>query len=152
MKRLWFLLASALLLCAFPAAANPVKGTVTVLLNHIYGLHKTGSYNPAANAICARRFHYLVGRATTTYSIDPQTLFETAQTVFHGVTYDLHPLGIAGKYVLGTYQPPNPIYGVIFEISLQFTNPQSRVIVVLDDTTNCLLTNSRVPGNLPMTW
>jgi hypothetical protein len=154
MKKLCLLLASALLLCASPVAANPVTGTVTVGVNHIYGLNKNGSDNPAANAVCRATFGRLAGRATTTYTIDPQTLFETAQTTFHGVTYQLYPFGIAGKYVLGYYQrTTSPIYGVIFEISLQFTHPQSRIILILNDTTNCLLTNSRVFGTpLPPMW
>jgi hypothetical protein len=152
MKRLCLLLASALLLCASPVAANPVTGTVTVLVNHFYGLNKNGTPKPSANALCRIKFGRLAGRATTTYTIDPQTLFETAQTTFHGVTYQLHPLGLQGKYALVWFQPPNPIYAVTFVICLQFTNPQSNIVLVLDDTTNCLLTNTRRIGTLPPMW
>lgn len=151
MKRLCLLLASALLLCASPAAANPVTGRVTVLLNHFYGMEKNGTYKPSANAACARHFHSLVGRATTTYTIDPQTLMMSAQTTFHGMTYTLHPLGLAGQYAFGYFQPPNPIFAVTFNLSLQFTNPRSAVGLVLDATTNCRLTNSRVPLGVTMT-
>jgi hypothetical protein len=152
MKRLCLLLASALLLCASPVAANPVTGHATVLLNHFYGLEKNGSPKPSANALCRARYGRLAGLARTTYTIDPQTLFMSAQTTFHGVTYQLHPLGIAGKYAFGYFQPPNPIYGVTFVISLQFTHPQSNVILELDATTNCRISNSRIPLSIPMMW
>jgi hypothetical protein len=153
MKKLCLLLASALLLCASPVAATPVKGTVNLHLTHLFGMTRTGQPDPGADRACRARFGNLVGWARTTYSIDPQTLYETAQTTFHGATYTLNPLGIAGMYALAYFQNPfganPPIYSVRFVISLQFTNPRSAVLLMLNDSTMCLLTNAGSVGRLP---
>jgi hypothetical protein len=151
MKRLCLLLAPALLLGASSASANVVTGTVTVVMKNFFGLQKNGSPKPSANRLCRAKFGNYAGPARTTYKIDPQTLFMSAQTTFHGQTYALHPLGLAGQYAFGYFQPPSPIYAVRFSLNLQFKNPVSAVVFSLDGDTNCLLTNTTVKA-VPPTW
>ena len=150
MKRLCLLLAPALLLCPSSLAAK--EGTVTLQLNHIFGLTTTGFPKPSANRLCRAKFRHLAGsRATTTYKIDPHTLWESGQTTFRSTTYQLYALGNAGEYDLSYFQDGHghtpPIYAINFTISLQFTHPHTKVDLLLDENTNCQLTDKNVAGS-----
>ena len=139
MKRLYLLLIPALLL-ATPSLAEERTGTVWTYLYNIFGLHPNGSPNPGADAACVAKFSDYRGPASNTYKINTQTLIMSAETTFHGKTYRLHPLGIAGRYAFGLYmRPANPIYGVLFTISTDFFSWNNRVIFVLNHSTNCAL-------------
>jgi hypothetical protein len=141
MKRLYLLLIPALLL-ATPSLAQERTGTVTTYLYNIFGLHPNGSPNPGADAACVAKFSDYRGVATNSYKINTQTLMMSADTIFHGRAYRLHPLGLLGKYAFGYYQrPANPIYGVLFTMSTDFYAWSNRVIFVLNHTTNCALTS-----------
>ena len=131
---------------ALPFQNPDHKGTVSVALKTIEALNKNGSRNPAKDPACKAKFGSLVGkRVVTTYNINTKTLIMSASSTFEGKKYDLHPLGIAGRYAFGLYfNPPSPplnIYGVLFQISLQFNNPVSNLVLVLDADTNCLVSS-----------
>jgi hypothetical protein len=146
MKRFYLLLIPALLL-ATPSLAQERTGTVSTYLYNIFGLHPTGSRYPAADKACEAKFSDYRGVATNTYKINTHTLIMYDQTTFHGRTYNLHPLGIAGKYAFGLYhRPANPIYGVLFTISTDFNSWSNQVIFVLNNSTNCLLTSLYTPA------
>ena len=141
MRRFYLLLIPALLL-ATPSLAEERTGTVYTYLYNIFGLHPNGSPNPGADAACVAKFSDYRGPASNTYKINTQTLIMSAQTTFHGKTYKLHPLGIAGKYAFGLYmKPATPIYGVLFTIGTDFFTWNNRVIFVLNHSTNCALTS-----------
>ncbi len=147
MKKLSLLLAPALFLSSSVlAVAQERTGTVTLELKNFFGLEKTGGHKPSANELCQKKFGDLAGPAKTTYHIDPSTLKMFAEATFHGETYRLPPLGISGIWAFGYYQDASqhnpPIYGVLFSISKEFTDPSSSIILVLDKETNCLLTSS----------
>jgi hypothetical protein len=122
------------------------KGTATVTLKSIEALKKTGSRDPARDKDCKAKFGTLIGKkVVSSYNINTKTLIMTATSTFEGQKYELHPLGIAGRYAFGLYfNPPNPplnLYGVLFQVSLQFNNPASNLVAVLDDQTNCLVSS-----------
>jgi hypothetical protein len=145
MKRFCLLLVPALLLSSLlssPSRAEERTGTVFTYLYNIFGLHPNGSPYPGADAACVAKFGDYRGIASNTYTINTQTLKMSDETTFHGRTYRLHPLGIAGRYAFGYYQrPANPIYGVLFTISTDFFVWSNRVIFVLNSSTNCALTS-----------
>jgi hypothetical protein len=141
MKRLYLLLIPALLL-ATPSLAQERSGTVWHYLDHFFGVKPNGSPNPSANKLCADTYQSYAGPAITNYKINPQTLIMSAETTFHGKTYKLHPLGLAGQYAFGYYQRHDPpIYGVIFSINKEFSSSYNRIILLLNKSTNCVLTN-----------
>lgn len=136
------------------------KGTATVTLRTIEALNKNGSRNPARDPACKAKFGSLIGKkVVSSYNINTKTLIMSATSTFEGKKYDLHPLGLSSKYAFGLYfNPPDPplnLYGVIFELTLQFTNPTSHLVLVLDDQTNCLVSSGVEPaekwgGTVPM--
>jgi hypothetical protein len=145
------LMIASMFVSSFASAApfqNPDhKGTATVTLKSIEALNKNGSRNPARDKDCKAKFGSLIGKkVVSSYNINTKTLIMTATSTFEGKKYDLHPLGLSSKYAFGLYfNPPNPplnLYGVIFEISLQFNNPASNLVAVLDDQTNCLVSSN----------
>jgi hypothetical protein len=141
MKRLYLLLLPALLLCS-PSLAQERTGTVTLYLDHFFGLKPNGALDPSANKLCEEKFRDYAGTATTTYKINPKTLVMSAETTFHSSTYQLYPFGILGKYAFGSSQRHTPpIHQVLFAISTEFTNPNNRVVLLLNKSTNCALTN-----------
>jgi hypothetical protein len=141
MKRLYLLLIPALLL-ATPSLAQERTGTDWVYLWRIFGVKPNGSLNPSADKLCADTYRSYEGFAVTNYKINPHTLIMSADTTFHGKTYKLHPLGLAGQYAFGYYQRHDPpIYGVIFGMNKEFLNPYNRIILLLNTSTNCVLTN-----------
>jgi hypothetical protein len=141
MKRLYLLLIPALLLCT-PSVAQERSGTVTNYLNHFFGLKPNGAPNPSANKLCEDKFHDYMGDATNNYKINPKTLIMSDETTFHGKTYKLHPLGLAGRYAFGFFQrPANPIYAVLFTISTDFNTSNNKINLVLNRSVSCVLTN-----------
>ncbi len=97
-----------------------------------------------------KAYKSLIGQKVQThYDINDKTYMMSATSVFNSKQYNLHPLGIYGRYAFGVYQNPKPesppVYGVLFNISLQFTNPVSSIILTLDEETNCLLSSSKTP-------
>jgi hypothetical protein len=143
MKRLYLLLIPALLL-ATPSLAE--EGTRWIYVGHFFGLKPNGAPNPGANKLCEDKFADYRGVAINNYKIDPKTLIMSADTTFHGQTYKLHPLGLAGQYAFGYFQrPANPIYAVIFSISKDFTTAYNKINLVLNKSVSCVLTNLDKP-------
>jgi len=129
------------------AAAGVKQGTVSVSMRYISALKQNGSPDPAKNPACRKKFGNLLGmKAVTTYDINTQTNMMSAKTEFSSQTYDLHPLGLAGKYAFGQFfrpaLPPLGVYAATFIISLKFTNPVSNFLLTLDPETNCLVSSS----------
>lgn len=144
----FLLLAPAMALCALATAADAETGTVKVKVQYLYGLHQTGSRDPSQDKACSEKFGSLKQTVTATYNINPKTLIMSATEEFQSKTYQLHPLGISGQYAFGVYQKASgnpPVYGVLFSLSLKFTNPKAQIILVLNGKTNCLLTSEKAP-------
>ncbi len=143
MKKLSLLLTPALLLASCVIAAAQT-GSVTLYLNHFFAYAPNGTYKPQDNDKCWMKFGLYSGPATTDYSITGNR--QSAQTTFQAKPYHLHPLGLAGQYAFGFWQRPGEIYGVLFNMSRQFTNPVSSVLLLWpDQQLTCKLTSSDVP-------
>jgi hypothetical protein len=121
------------------------KGHATVALKTIKALSQTGSPDPAHDKDCKAKFGNLIGKQVmTTYDINTKTLMMSATSTFEGKQYQLNALGIAGKYAFGVFKPSSdlPLYAVLFQVSLQFNNPSSDLVLNLNSETNCLLSSS----------
>jgi hypothetical protein len=143
MKKLSLLLAPVLLLssCVFASAQT---GSVTLFLDHFYAHASNGTYRPQDNDKCAFRFGLYRGPTTTDYVVGNR---QSAVTTYQGKIYHLHPLGLAHQYAFGVWQRPAEIYGVLFSMTRQFTNPVSSVLLSWpEQQLTCRLTNSAVPN------
>jgi len=91
---------------------------------------------------------------TTNYSIDPQTLIESATSSFPSpnatkpiqLTAKLHPLGVAGVYAFGAFKPPAlPEAYVLFQIGTNFKNAESTFLVLNPSSTgyNCSISSAK---------
>lgn len=121
------------------------KGHATVPLKTIKALAQNGSPDPAHDKDCKAKFGNLLGKnVMTTYDINPKTMMMSATSTFEGKQYQLNALGIAGKYAFGVFKPSSdlPLYAVLFQVSLQYTNPSSDLVLNLNSDTNCLLSSS----------
>ena len=150
------LLATAMLGLALGAAAwadhhegagemSDHSGDVTLTYAHISALTETGQPDPARDSDCQADYGDWVGREVMThYEINPQTLMMHASSTVDGTEVDLFPLGIQGIYAfMSDGVPPaleeENVFRVLFEISTEFEDAESRLMTTLDETTNCLI-------------
>lgn len=136
---------SLALLCAPAALAAEEQGDVTLTLQKITALEQTGGPDPAHDEACQAEYGMWLGRTVeTSYTIDPQTLMMSASSVIEGVDVHLFPLGIQGLYVfMSDGVPPElgeqNVIRVLFQISIGYDHPESRIMTTLNETVNCLI-------------
>jgi len=118
------------------------EGRVTLTLRSINALNQSGSPDSAHDKDCRARFINLIHQKVTThYDIDTQTMIMSATSTFQDKPYDLHALGINGKYAFAAFRPSSdlPLNAVLFDISNKFTEPSSSLTLRLNDQIQCLL-------------
>ncbi|GLK51677.1 hypothetical protein GCM10017621_11850 [Maricaulis virginensis] len=146
MKRHMIVSASlAAALFAGPAMADDHTGDVTLELQSISAMNQTGQPDPSRDADCQSTYGDWIGQSVTTeYRIDPQSMMMSANSTVQGTAVDLFPLGIQGIYAFMSDGVPaaleeQHVFRVMFQISMGYDHPESRVMTTLDDTTNCLI-------------
>lgn len=136
-------LAAALM--AAPAVADDHTGDVTLELQSISAMNETGQPDPSRDADCQSAYGDWIGQSVTTeYEINPESMMMSATSTVQGSEVDLFPLGIQGIYAFMSDGVPAAleeahVIRVLFQISMGFDHPESRVMTTLDDTTNCLI-------------
>ncbi len=134
---------------SFPgiSTAEEKSGTETVELSNIFAVHNTGSHAPSMDAACKNKFGaHLGSKVTSKYDINTTTLIMSAQSEVFSVPVELHPLGIMGIYSfmsdgVGEKLGKEGVQRVIFSISTKYDNPESDIMLKLDDNYNCILSN-----------
>jgi len=132
-------------LFAGPAMADDHSGDVTLDLQSISAMNQTGQPDPSRDADCQSAYGDWIGQSVTTeYRIDPDTMMMSATSTVQGSEVDLYPLGIQGIYAFMSDGVPPAleeahVFRVLFQISMGYDHPESRVMTTLDDTTNCLI-------------
>ncbi len=146
MKRHMFTIAGlAAALLAAPAMADDHTGDVTLELQSISAVNETGQPDPSRDADCQSAYGDWIGQSVTTeYRIDPQSMMMSASSTVQGTPVDLFPLGIQGIYAFMSDGVPvaleeEHVFRVMFQISIGYDHPESRVMTMLDDTINCLI-------------
>lgn len=146
MKRHMFAIAGlAAALLAAPAMADDHTGDVTLELQSISAVNETGQPDPSRDADCQSAYGDWIGQSVTTeYRIDPQSMMMSASSTVQGTPVDLFPLGIQGIYAFMSDGVPaaleeEHVFRVMFQISIGYDHPESRVMTTLDDTINCLI-------------
>jgi len=147
--------------CCVPAlaAAADQTGKVSVTLSYVRAVKQTGSPDPGHDKDCTDQLKqptskYIGMPVSTSYSIDPDTLIESATSSFPSpnatkpiqLSAKLSPLGIAGVYAFGAFRPsalPNAY--VLFQIGLDFKNPVSTFLVLNEPSVgyNCSISSSK---------
>lgn len=136
---------SLALLCAPAALAAEDQGDVTLTLQMISALDQTGQPDPSHDAECRDQYGQWLSRTVDTrYTIDPQTLMMSATSTVQGSDVQLFPLGIQGLYVFMSDGVPDPLAAqnvtrVLFQISIGYDHPESRIMTTLTYTVNCLI-------------
>ena len=136
-------LAAALMAAA--AVADDHTGDVTLELQSISAMNETGQPDPSRDADCQSAYGDWIGRSVTTeYEVNPVSMMMSATSTVQGSEVDLFPLGIQGIYAFMSDGVPAAleeahVIRVLFQISMGFDHPESRVMTTLDDTTNCLI-------------
>jgi hypothetical protein len=136
---------SLALACAPAALAAEDQGDVALTLHAITALDQTGQPDPYHDAECQARYGEWIGKVVETqYSINPETMWMTATSVIEGVEVRLYPLGIQGLYAFMSDDLPQPlqeqqVIRVLFQISIGYDHPESRIMTSLTDTVNCLI-------------
>ncbi|HEX6831886.1 MAG TPA: hypothetical protein VF132_00015 [Rudaea sp.] len=149
----------ATLCCSTAAAAGAETGKVSVTLNYVRAVQPNGSPDPSHDKDCTDQLKQPTSRyvgmpVTTSYSIDPQTLIESATSNFPSpnstkpieLSAKLSPLGIAGVYAFGAFRPAAlPDAYVLFQIGLDFKNPVSTFLVINASSVgyNCSISSSK---------
>jgi len=132
-------------LFAGPAMADDHTGDVTLELQSISAMNQTGQPDPSRDADCQANYGDWIGQSVTTeYRIDPQSMMMSASSTVQATAVDLFPLGIQGIYAFMSDGVPaaleeQHVFRVMFQISMGYDHPESRVMTTLDDTTNCLI-------------
>ncbi len=137
------------LLAALPGTsfAEEKSGTETVELSRIFAVQNTGSRAPAMDAACKEKYGFRLGsKVTSKYDINTISLIMTAESEVFSVPVQLHPLGISGIYAfmsdgVGDQLEKEGVERVIFSVSSQFDNPESDIMMKLDESYNCILSN-----------
>lgn len=140
---------TAAIALVFPAAsfAEEKSGTETVELNRIFAVQNTGSRAPDMDAACKERYGSRLGsKITSKYDINTTTLIMTAESEVFSVPVQLHPMGITGVYAfmsdgVGDQLAKEGVERVIFTLSSEFDNPESDIMMDLDENYNCILSN-----------
>jgi hypothetical protein len=136
---------SLALLCAPATLAADEQGDVTLMLTRISALDQTGQPAPASNEACQAEFGMWLGQTVTSnYTINPDTMMMSAVSTISDVDVRLFPLGIQGIYAFMSDGVPPPlaeqrIIRVLFQISIGYDHPESRIMTSLNDTVNCLI-------------
>jgi len=146
-------------LCCSSASAAEQTGKVSVKLNFVRAVQPNGSPDPAHDKDCTQQLSqptskYVGLPVTTSYSIDPKTLIESATSNFPSpnstkpveLSAKLAPLGIAGVYAFGAFRPPALPEGyVLFQVGLDFKNPVSTFLVLNQSSVgyNCSISSSK---------
>lgn len=148
-------------LCCSSAWADGTEqsGKVSVTLNYVRAVQPNGSPDPAHDKDCTEQLKQPTSRyvgmpVSTSYSIDPKTLIESATSTFPSpnstkpiqLSAKLSPLGIAGVYAFGAFRPSAlPDAYVLFQIGLDFKNPVSTFLVLNQPSIgyNCSISSSK---------
>jgi hypothetical protein len=146
-------------LCCSSAWGAEQSGKVSVKLNFVRAVQPNGSPDPAHDKDCTQQLSQPTSRyvgmpVTTSYSIDPKTLIESATSNFPSpnstkpieLSAKLAPLGIAGVYAFGAFRPPAlPESYVLFQVGLDFKNPVSTFLVLNQSSVgyNCSISSSK---------
>ncbi|QBB69458.1 hypothetical protein ELE36_03185 [Pseudolysobacter antarcticus] len=126
------------------ADGSEQSGKVSLTLTHVRALLSTGSQDPAHDKDCTAQLkqpssRYVGMRVSTSYSIDPKTLIESATSMFLSpvsprpveLSVKMWALGLAGVYAFGAFHPAAlPDRVVRFQIGLDFKNAVSTFLVV----------------------
>lgn len=137
--------AMVLALMGGAAAAQDHEGDVTLTYSQVSALTQTGQPDPEHDAACQAAFGNWIGRSVeTAYNINTRTLMMSAHSTIEGEDVALFPLGIQGLFVfMSDGVPPalgeQRVIRVLFQISMGFDHPESRLMTTLDDDTNCLI-------------
>jgi hypothetical protein len=152
------LLAALCCTLAWSDAADQ-SGKVSVTLNFVRAVLPNGTPDPGHDKDCTNQLKqptssYIGMPVSTSYSIDPNTLIESATSTFPSpnstkpiqLSAKLAPLGIAGVYAFGAFRPsalPNAY--VLFQIGLDFKNPVSTFLVLNPPAVgyNCSISSSK---------
>jgi hypothetical protein len=146
--------------CSFALAADAQQsGKVSVTLNYVKAVLPNGSSDPAHDKNCTEQLKQPTSRyvgmpVSTSYSIDPRTLIESATSSFPSpnstkpiqLSAKLAPMGLAGVYAFGAFRPaalPNAY--VLFQLGLDFKNPISTFLVLNGPAVgyNCSISSSQ---------
>jgi len=141
------------------SSAWAVDGKVKVNLNYVRAVLPNGSPDPAHDKDCTDQLkqpssRYVGMPVSTSYSIDPKTLIESATSMFPSpvstkpveLSAKLSPLGLAGVYAFGAFRPPAlPEAYVLFQVGLDFKNPVSTFLVLNSSSVgyNCSISSSK---------
>lgn len=133
----------------FPVAsyAEEKSGSETVELTYIFAVQNTGSPAPSMDASCKEKYgSHLGSKVTSKYNINTTTLIMSSESMVFSVPVQLHPLGISGIYSfmsdgVGEQLEKEGVHRVIFSISTNYDNPESDIMLNLDDSYNCILSN-----------
>ena len=147
-----FLAASALsagFVIAFSGAsfAEERSGTETVELSRIFAVQNNGSRAPGMDAACKEKHDSRLGsKITSKYDINTTTLIMSAESEVFSIPVRLYPMGISGVYAfmsdgVGDQLEKEGVKRVIFSVSMQFDNPESDIMMGLDENYNCILSN-----------
>lgn len=127
--------------------AEEKTGTESVELTKIFAVQNNGSRAPDMDAACKEKHGARLGsKITSKYDINTVSLIMTAQSEVFSVPVVLHPMGITGVYAfmsdgVGEQLEKEGVERVIFSISTQFDNPESDIMMSLDENYNCILSN-----------
>ena len=135
------------------------SGKVSVTLNYVRAVQPNGTPDPGHDKNCTEQLKQPTSRyvgmpVSTSYSIDPKTLIESATSTFPSpnstkpiqLSAKLSPLGIAGVYAFGAFRPSAlPDAYVLFQIGLDFKNPVSTFLVLNPPNVgyNCSISSSK---------
>ncbi len=127
--------------------AEEKSGTETVELIKIFAVENNGSRAPSMDGACITKHGPRLGsKITSKYDINTVSLIMTAQSDVFTVPVELHPMGITGVYAfmsdgVGEQLEKEGVERVIFSVSTNFDNPESDIMMKLDDNYNCILSN-----------
>ncbi len=142
------------------AGSDTHKGSATVKLQYVHGVHKNGTADPKHDAACKKQLSEITSKfvgmpVKTEYSIDPKTLKMSAESTFPSpvatqtleLTAQLNPLGIKGVYALGAFRPAAlPDAYVLFSVSEKFTGAKSTFMIInTKQDYNCVISSAKAP-------
>ncbi|WP_266168605.1 hypothetical protein [Dyella subtropica] len=139
------------------ATTEGVHGPVKLVLNSIYAYEANGARIPAKDKDCGQLYKSFMGSVMTAeFSTEPAKSWAKSSWTLKGpgddpVVFDLHPLGIAGKYEYGNWYRKEfngkEVYGVTFSAQMGkgIVKPvppyQSTISFIANDNLTCALMN-----------
>jgi hypothetical protein len=127
--------------------AEEKSGTETVELTYVFAVSNPGSRAPDKDAACKEKHGSRLGsKVISKYDINTTSLKMTAESNLFSVPVQLHPMGIQGVYAfmsdgVGAKLEQEGVERVIFSVSAEFDNPDSDIMMGLDENYNCILSN-----------